>query len=137
MSPRLPDISSIQTSLHSTMAQRKLSNKFYGAGLAVMAVAFAVFPLYIQKPDHNLTRQDKPLSGHQIMRGAYLNTGSRDAGPDPDWDMATGTYKGKSSFNPSTEDVQRVRREIVEQRARKQLGISGAEQAPAAGGKQE
>ncbi len=28
------------------------------------------------------------------MRGAYWNHGSKDAGPDPDWDMKTGTWNG-------------------------------------------
>lgn len=40
---------------------------------------------------------EKPLSDAQIRRGAYLNTGSKDAGLDPDWDHKTGRYKGKKA----------------------------------------
>jgi hypothetical protein len=35
------------------------------------------------------------LTGSQIMRGAYINTGSKDVGADPDYDHRTGTWKGK------------------------------------------
>jgi len=31
-----------------------------------------------------------------VRRGVYLNTGSKDVGPDPDWNFRNGTYKGKS-----------------------------------------
>ena len=29
------------------------------------------------------------------MRGAFINSGSRDIGPDPDWDWEKQTYKGE------------------------------------------
>jgi hypothetical protein len=29
------------------------------------------------------------------MRGPYMNSGSKDVGPDPNWDMKKGTYKGR------------------------------------------
>ena len=46
--------------------------------------------------NRNLAGSDKALSGSQIMRGPYVNTGSKDVGPDPDWDVKKGTYKGQS-----------------------------------------
>ena len=42
-----------------------------------------------------LWASDKPLTTGQVRRGVYLNTGSKDAGPDPDWDHKTGLYKNK------------------------------------------
>jgi hypothetical protein len=42
----------------------------------------------------SLTNSDQPLTGSQIQRGAYMNTGSRDAGRDPDWDPKTRQWKG-------------------------------------------
>mmetsp|Transcript_7206 Transcript_7206/g.11490 ORF Transcript_7206/g.11490 Transcript_7206/m.11490 type:complete len:97 (+) Transcript_7206:78-368(+) len=45
----------------------------------------------------NLLQQEKPLSGSQIIRGAYMNTGSKDIGVDPDWDFKTRTWRGRRS----------------------------------------
>ena len=42
-----------------------------------------------------MAQSERPLSSGEIRRGVYLNTGSRDVGPDPDWDLQAGTYKGK------------------------------------------
>jgi hypothetical protein len=41
-------------------------------------------------------KSDDKLSTGQVRRGAYLNTGSRDAGPDRDWDHDKFLYKGKA-----------------------------------------
>ena len=57
-------------------------------------------PLMLQKrhvrlqQGGSLLTSDRPLSTTEVRRGVYLNTGSRDAGPDPDWDFKKGTYKG-------------------------------------------
>jgi hypothetical protein len=42
----------------------------------------------------SLTNSDQPLTGSQVQRGAYMNTGSKDAGRDPDWDPKTRQWKG-------------------------------------------
>lgn len=79
-----------------------------------MALAFALAPLYFTKRQagNNLTRSATPLSGNQIMRGAYSNYGSKDVGPDPDW--VDGKYAGKSwhTFNPTPEQVAEHRAEM-------------------------
>ena len=41
-----------------------------------------------------LVGSERPLTAAENRRGAYLNTGSRDVGPDPDWNWRNGTYKG-------------------------------------------
>ncbi|RYG49073.1 hypothetical protein EON67_07005 [archaeon] len=97
------------------------------AGLFVMAGSFALAPFYLRyrNQGNNLTLSDKPLTGSQIMRGAYMNTGSKDVGRDPDWDAATGRYMGSSiqSFQPTEEQIQEHRREMA---ARKAAAIAAA-----------
>jgi hypothetical protein len=39
------------------------------------------------------------------MRGNYLNTGSRDAGADPNYDFKTGTYRRVDNWQPAPEAV--------------------------------
>ena len=69
-------------------------------GCLAFAGACGVIPLIstqIMKGEGNLINKDKPLTGSQIQRGPFLNSGSIDAGPDPDWKMRDGsyTYKGR------------------------------------------
>jgi hypothetical protein len=40
----------------------------------------------------NLSDRDESLTPAQVRRGAFLNSGSRDAGKDPNWDWKNGTY---------------------------------------------
>eukprot|EP01083_Nonionella_stella_P092906 260219_1 len=48
-----------------------------------------------------LNEKDDILSAAQIRRGAFNNSGSRDAGKDPNWDFKTGTRRN----NPDYEDM--------------------------------
>ena len=59
------------------------SNKVIAVGLVVVAGAFASFPLYMSlssKARGGLHTREEALTGQQIMRGPYLNSGSHDAG---------------------------------------------------------
>lgn len=97
-------------------------NALYGTVLAAMGITFAVLPfVYGQKSQHNLTTQPEPLTGAQIMRGPYMNTGSKDAGADPDW--VEGRYVGKSarSFEPSESDVALARAALERKKRAKEL----------------
>lgn len=89
------------------------------AGLLVVATTFAVAPLYFKYrgEGNNLTKSPKPLTGSQIMRGAYINSGSKDVGPDPDW--VDGKYIGRSvrNFQPSEEEIAALRKELDARRA--------------------
>jgi hypothetical protein len=102
-------------------------NAASASALIVLVGVFAATPLIIKarQGDANLTAQSKPLSGSQIMRGAYLNTGSRDAGADPDWQG--GRYVGKAglgaSFHPSDGELAAVRAALD---ARKAAARGGA-----------
>ena len=42
-----------------------------------------------------LVSSDKALTGSQVQRGPFLNSGSKDAGRDPDWNLQTKTWEGK------------------------------------------
>jgi hypothetical protein len=79
-------------------------------GLVAFTGAMALTPLYLQRRHMRLTHgvpmmaSEKPLTDAQVRRGPYLNTGSKDAGADPDWDHKTNTHKGK---RPSIADASR------------------------------
>jgi len=65
------------------MVAKKTKNVILALGLAAFGIGGALFPyLYAtsrtRKP---LTSSETPLSGQATMRGAYMNTGSRDIGP--------------------------------------------------------
>ena len=82
------------------------SNAASASALLLLVSFFAAAPMLIKsrQAGNNLTTQQAPLTGSQTMRGAYLNTGSHDAGPDPNW--VNGKYVGKavvgSAFAPPT-----------------------------------
>lgn len=64
---------------HASMASQ---NTRMAVGLVGLIVAGCSLPLLLSQ----LSKIDssKPLVGQATIRGAYTNTGSRDAGPDPD-----------------------------------------------------
>ena len=51
----------------------------------------ASIPLWAMKWIGPLNEKDGALTGPQIRRGAFNNSGSRDVGKDPNWDFRTGT----------------------------------------------
>jgi hypothetical protein len=55
-------------------------------GLGIFAACGFTFPFYLwwQNNSHHFTGS-KPLTPAQRMRGAYINSSTRDIGPDPDW----------------------------------------------------
>lgn len=101
----------------------KARNLLYGAGLAAVGLGFAVLPLYLGKrTGKNLTTQHDPLGGHQVMRGAYINSGSHDAGADPSWarDPAGGkglVYVGRPTHDIDAETARRFKEEREQQKA--------------------
>mmetsp|Transcript_35233 Transcript_35233/g.105294 ORF Transcript_35233/g.105294 Transcript_35233/m.105294 type:complete len:109 (-) Transcript_35233:330-656(-) len=73
------------------------------AALTLFTGTMFAVPLLIHRRHMRLNNQtplatsDKPLSAAQVRRGAYLNTGSKDVGLDPDFDPKAGTYKGRKA----------------------------------------
>ena len=49
-------------------------------------------PYYATQKIGNLTDRDDPLTAAQVRRGAFNNSGSRDAGKHPNWDIKNGRY---------------------------------------------
>ena len=47
----------------------------------------------------SLNDKEEPLNSAAVRRGAFLNSGSRDAGIDPKWDFTTGTYKKDQAYH--------------------------------------
>ena len=71
------------------------------AGLALFVGGMGLVPLLLHRRQMRIQKGEamwsssEPLSATATRRGPYLNTSSTDVGPDPDWDHAKGTYKGK------------------------------------------
>jgi len=61
------------------------------AGCCSLVATAASFPL-VATWWISLNDKDDPLTAPQVRRGAFLNTGSRDVGRDPDWDFDKGRY---------------------------------------------
>jgi hypothetical protein len=72
-------------------------NRALGAALVVGIMGIGLVPLAVKKSreDKSLFASEQPLTGSQIMRGNYINSGSKDIGPDPDYDFHSASWKGR------------------------------------------
>ena len=52
----------------------------------------ASLPYWATQTIGNLTDRDEALTAAQVRRGPFLNSGSHDAGKDPNWDWKNGRY---------------------------------------------
>lgn len=80
----------------------KRKNNLLVAGIVVLCTAgMGAFPVYymqtMKKHNLNLTTSEGALSGQAVIRGVFLNSGSKDVGADPDWDVETRTWRGRTS----------------------------------------
>jgi hypothetical protein len=79
------------------------SNKLIALSLVVLSGCMVSFP-YVYKTyflgGRNITKERTALPGQTIVRGAYVNSGSKDIGPDPDW--KDGTWRGRKSVQEQT-----------------------------------
>ncbi|XP_062105166.1 uncharacterized protein LOC133816871 [Humulus lupulus] len=57
-------------------------NMIVAAGLVAFAGAGLAFPFYMASAKTPVIDPSKPLSPQATFRGPYINTGSRDVGPD-------------------------------------------------------
>lgn len=63
--------------------KRKRSNRVVVSALSLMVVAIVAWPVSIVlRQEVQLQHSPDPLKPGMGARGAYMNTGSRDAGPD-------------------------------------------------------
>lgn len=72
-------------------------NVALGAALVVVIGGIGLLPIAVKRArgDRSLFASEQPLTGSQIMRGAYVNSGSQDVGPDPDYDFKNAEWKGR------------------------------------------
>ncbi|VEU37020.1 unnamed protein product [Pseudo-nitzschia multistriata] len=78
--------------LEAVGGQRSKSAQYWLMGCVGFVGAAATLPYFATKKIGNLTDRDDPLTAAQVRRGAFNNSGSRDAGKDHNWDLKTGTY---------------------------------------------
>lgn len=73
-------------------SERKQSAKKWMYGCVGFVGCAATMPYFATQKIGNLTGRDDPLTAAQVRRGAFMNSGSRDAGKDTNWDLKTGQY---------------------------------------------
>ncbi|BBN17447.1 hypothetical protein MPTK1_7g14590 [Marchantia polymorpha subsp. ruderalis] len=57
-------------------------NAITATGLAAFAACGLAFPFFLRVNTSPMIDSSKPLPPQAVMRGPYVNSGSRDAGPD-------------------------------------------------------
>jgi len=68
------------------------------AGCVALTATAASFPVVATWWISHLNAREDALTGPQVRRGAFLNSGSKDVGRDPEWDFATGTSQHASGY---------------------------------------
>lgn len=89
----------------ATASQQQTANGAGGSqhrGILLGCLAFtgaaASIPLLAHLWVGRLTDKEDALSAAQVRRGAFLNSGSKDVGVDPNWNFATGEYKQDTGY---------------------------------------
>ena len=78
------------------MPSLRTRNRLVLLAMGALATASLFAPsIYVKAKGKSLSEREKALTGSQVQRGPYMNSGSRDMGVDPDWDLKNGTYKGR------------------------------------------
>lgn len=75
--------------------ERRQSMRTVAAGCLAFTAAAASLPLAAHYWIGGLNDKEEALTAPQVRRGAFLNTGSRDLGRDPDWDLERGAHRHK------------------------------------------
>jgi hypothetical protein len=68
------------------------------AGCTAFVGFGASLPYWASQTIGNLTDREEALTAAQVRRGAFLNSGTRDAGKDPNWDWKNGEYVYPKGF---------------------------------------
>ena len=84
--------------LAAEQQQQKRGSGWVLAGCVAFTGAAFSIPFLAQQWIGNLNARDEPLTHAQIRRGAFMNSGSIDAGKDPAWDFRTGEYKKDDNY---------------------------------------
>jgi hypothetical protein len=67
-------------------------------GCVAFVSAAGSLPYWATQTIGNLTDRDEPLNASGVRRGAFANSGSKDAGRDPNWDWKNGRYVYPKGF---------------------------------------
>lgn len=72
-------------------------NLAVGGVVAACAFGMSLYPMFAVRKtrEGGLQQRDGALSGSQIQRGQFINTGSQDIGRDPDWDFERNEWRGR------------------------------------------
>jgi len=73
-------------------------------GTILLFTTTASFPLLASWWIGNLAQKEDPLTAPQVRRGAFLNSGTRDIGRDPEWDFERGKRLHKSGYAAIAEE---------------------------------
>lgn len=77
-------------------------NKKSSTKILLGCTAFVAFagslPYWATQTIGNLSEKEEALTAAQVRRGAFMNSGSRDAGKDPNWDWKNGRYVYPKGF---------------------------------------
>ena len=73
-------------------------------GSILLTATAASFPLLATWWIGNLAKKDDALTAPQVRRGAFVNSGTRDVGKDPEWDFEKGMHKTKSGYAAIAEE---------------------------------
>ena len=96
MSPRpLKPLTDTQRAAQQLAEQQQPSRSSAGVlvGCVIFTGAAFSIPFIAQQWIGNLNARDEALTHAQIRRGAFMNSGSTDAGKDPQWDFRKGQYR--------------------------------------------
>jgi hypothetical protein len=72
--------------------------KYVLGGCIVFTTMTASFPLVAHYYMSGLNEKEEPLTAAQVRRGAFLNSGTKDIGKDPNWDFTNGKYKKDTGY---------------------------------------
>lgn len=78
-------------------------------GTILLTATASSFPLLATWWIGNLSQKDDALTAPQVRRGAFLNSGTRDVGKDPEWDFQKGVHKSKSGYAAIAEEEKAAR----------------------------
>jgi hypothetical protein len=105
-----PRIAKAATQADNTSKQKKSTRILLGC-TAFVACAGSL-PYWATQTIGNLSEKEEALTAAQVRRGAFMNSGSRDAGKDPNWDWKNGRYVYPKGFaehlkkqNPNETDL--------------------------------
>lgn len=67
-------------------------------GCIAFTTVSALIPLAAHYWIGGLNEREEGLTGPQVRRGAFLNSGTKDIGRDPNWDFEKGEYKEETGY---------------------------------------